>query len=98
VAEVHGDGDRVTVAVARTVHLPTACLMPSQMRPIDGFPYLPPASCANEYNLAGMVADPADLERGRTLGPAEGRVFGDAVRRHRTGAILPFETQGTGSE
>ena len=95
IAEVAGRAERVTVAVARTVHLPTACLAPSAIRPVTGFPYLPPPSCANEHNLAGMIADPADLDRGRTLGPAEGGVYASAVDRYRRGAIIEFEGEGT---
>lgn len=97
-ARVEGTADEVTVAVARTVHLPSACLRESNLRPVDGYPYLPPASCANEYNLARMVANPDDLHRGRRLGPAEGGTAANAVRRYREGAILEFDIEGTSGE
>ena len=98
VAEVAGSADHVTVAVARTVHLPTACLTESYLRPVTGFPYLPPASCANEYNLARMIADPADLTRGRSPGPAAGGVAAEAVRRYRDGEVIAPPTEGSGGE
>ena len=94
VAQVAGQAEQVTIAVARTVHLPTSCLAQATMRTSDGFPFLPPASCANDYNLARMVADPADLDRGRRLGPAEGGVAADAVRRYREGAVLEVDIAG----
>jgi pilus assembly protein CpaD len=98
VARVEGTADEVTLAVARTVHLPSACLRESNLRPVDGYPYLPPASCANEYNLARMVADPDDLHRGRRLGPAEGGTAAEAIRRYREGAILEYDIVGTSGE
>jgi pilus biogenesis lipoprotein CpaD len=98
VAQVAGAEDTVTVAMSSVVALPTSCLVRSDMRPVDGYPYLPPARCANDYNLARMVADPDDLDRGRAPGPASGAVYGDAVQRYRTGAILEFEEIGTSGE
>ena len=40
--------------------------------------------CANQSNLARMVADPRDLVRGRRLGPADGVREAEAVVRYRT--------------
>ena len=41
--------------------------------------------CASATNFARMLADPADLARGRDMGPADGTVQADAMRRYRTG-------------
>jgi len=39
--------------------------------------------CSNAYNLGVMVADPADLERGRTLDPADAERASLTVTRYR---------------
>lgn len=42
--------------------------------------------CATTANLAAMVADPADLTRGREPGPPQGDAAFAAAARHRSGA------------
>jgi type IV pilus biogenesis protein CpaD/CtpE len=39
--------------------------------------------CANAYNLGAMIDDPADLERGRTLDPADAEKSSLSVLRYR---------------
>lgn len=48
--------------------------------------------CANAVNLGLMVADPADLARGRDLALADGVREAEAVARYRTGKVKQLET------
>jgi pilus assembly protein CpaD len=43
--------------------------------------------CATAINLSLMVADPADLARGRELGAADGERMAETIRRYRTGEL-----------
>jgi pilus assembly protein CpaD len=43
--------------------------------------------CATAVNLGLMIADPADLVRGRGLGPADGEREAEAIERYRTGKV-----------
>lgn len=47
--------------------------------------------CANATNLGLMAADPADLVRGRRLGPADGVREADAITRYRTDKVKQLE-------
>jgi type IV pilus biogenesis protein CpaD/CtpE len=55
-------------------------------------PYL---GCVVATNLRANAADPADLERGRPLAPANGERETRAVEAYEQGKIKPF--QGSGS-
>jgi len=57
-------------------------------------PYL---GCVSAVNLRAMVADPADLERGRPLGPADGERQTGAIEAYRQGKIKPFQGAGASS-
>src|SRR3546814_7089362 len=46
--------------------------------------------CSTAYNLGVMVADPADLARGRTLDPADAERSALSVQRYRIGAEEPL--------
>jgi pilus assembly protein CpaD len=48
--------------------------------------------CANTTNLGLMVASPADLVSGRTLGPADGQTSVNAVQRYLTDRVKPPPT------
>jgi len=52
--------------------------------------------CATKHNLGRMVANPRDLLRGRTLGPADAERQSGAVERYRAGELprLPGEDDG----
>ena len=56
--------------------------------------------CSNAYNLGVMVADPADLERGRTLDPAEAERASLTVMRYRIDDPLldTLKEEATGSK
>lgn len=46
--------------------------------------------CATAANLARMVADPADLARGRDPGPADGDYGGVSIQNYRKGETKPL--------
>ena len=46
--------------------------------------------CVSAANLRAMVADPADLERGRQLGPANGERETRAIEAYQLGKVKPF--------
>jgi len=46
--------------------------------------------CATAQNLGVMVADPADLTRGRDLGPQDGSQSVLAIQRYRLGKVTPL--------
>jgi pilus assembly protein CpaD len=49
--------------------------------------------CATETNLGLMVAEPRDLVRGRTLGPADGTREAEAIVRYRTGRVTQLQNE-----
>lgn len=49
--------------------------------------------CATRTNLGLMVADPRDLEQGRSLGPADATREAEAIVRYRTGKITPLKEE-----
>jgi hypothetical protein len=57
----------------------------------EGSPYL---GCTSAFNLRAMVANPADLEHGRALGPADGERESHAIEAYRQGKIKAFEGSG----
>ena len=86
--------DQVTVSLARTHYLATACLR-GGTRHFNPGVLMPPPGCAVATNLAAMVEDPQDLLVGRPAGPIDGVTAVRAVTRYRTGttaALSPFGT------
>jgi type IV pilus biogenesis protein CpaD/CtpE len=51
--------------------------------------------CANLANLTAMVADPADIDHGRSLAPLSGDSAVAAVQRYRKGQVTPLPASGT---
>lgn len=51
---------------------------------------LPNFGCADGANLAAMLADPADLKRGRGTGAQAGEAAARAVERYRTDTVTPL--------
>jgi pilus biogenesis lipoprotein CpaD len=49
--------------------------------------------CATEANLGLMVAEPRDLVRGRTLGPADGVHQAEGIVRYRTGKVIELRKE-----
>jgi pilus assembly protein CpaD len=54
--------------------------------------------CANAHNLGVMVADPADLVRGRPTGAQDGTQAVLGIQRYRVGKTTPLIKDDTGSE
>lgn len=67
-------------------------------RAADGSVVALPLGCANRANLRAMLADPADLDHGRTLAPATGEQEARAVEAYRKGEAKKLSTDDqTGS-
>ena len=49
---------------------------------------------ANEANLRAMIANPADLSRGRAGADADGEVAAEAVARYRAGKVRKLPDSG----
>ena len=87
------------VTVGRYLVVPPRC--PNWAKPSQRDPLNQPASnfgCATTVNLGLMVADPADLVRGRTLGPADGSASMLSIQRYRAGQVLDAIGQATGGD
>ena len=54
--------------------------------------------CSNTSNLGVMVANPADLERGRTLEPADAEAASLSIQRYRVGEPKPLVEEDTGGQ
>lgn len=88
--------DIVRVIVGR--YLVTTPRCPNWSKPSHRDPLNQPSSnfgCSTTANLGLMVADPADLVRGRRLGPADGTAMMQALQRYRAGRIKQPASQST---
>lgn len=92
----------VKVVLGRYVVIPPKC--PDWSKRADGDSANRPSSnfgCANTTNLGLMVANPGDLVRGRTPGPADGSVGARRYKTYREGdqekspAITPLVIQSS---
>jgi pilus biogenesis lipoprotein CpaD len=86
--------DSVRVHVARYVVVLPRC--PDWTRfPGNNFPNFEHTNfgCASAVNLGHMVADPADLASGRTLGPADADYSAAMIERYRLGKTMPIVGQ-----
>lgn len=70
---------------------PQWVLFPADRHSNTDSPYL---GCTNEVNLRAMVANPADLERGRPLGLADGAHEARAVDAYRLGTAKTLGASG----
>jgi type IV pilus biogenesis protein CpaD/CtpE len=61
---------------------------PADLHTNDGSPYL---GCTNAANLAAMVAEKHDLEKGRPLGPANGARESKAIEDYEAGKTKTSE-------
>jgi len=71
---------------------PPWVLFPANSHSNADSPYL---GCSTAVNLRAMVANPADLERGRPLGPADGSRETLAVENYQQGKVKPFSSSGS---
>ncbi len=79
--------DAITVAVTQVVVIIPDCIPPAPRR---GERPAITYGCANEANLAHMIANPRDLSIGRDIGPADGEALALGNERYRTGKIEPL--------
>lgn len=71
----------IAVTVTRTMVIPPDCTSGEQ--PALGMRPQFTHSCSNAALLGMMIADPTDLVRGRSLGPADGEAATQAIQRYR---------------
>ena len=86
----------VAVIVGRYVATPPNC--PDWRKPANqNFQNSPSSNfgCANAVNLALMVEDPADLLRGRPLGPGDAAGLVHGMQRYRSNLVIPPAGQVT---
>ncbi|WP_193370494.1 CpaD family pilus assembly lipoprotein [Pelagibius marinus] len=91
------DDGEVGLTVTKVMAILPDCDQPQPLEPNTpdfnrGF------GCSNAYNLGVMVADPADLERGRVLEPADAERHGMSVLRYRVGKDEPLQEEDTNSK
>jgi pilus assembly protein CpaD len=84
--------EAIVVTVTRVMLIEPDCDVPKTIygpRPTHVW------SCSNAVALGRMVADPMDLHRGRTLGPADGETMARAIERYRTDKVKPLKGEST---
>lgn len=91
------DDGEVGLTVTKVMAILPDCDQPQPLEPntpdfTGGF------GCSSAYNLGVMVADPADLERGRVLEPADAERHSTSVLRYRVGKEEPLQEEDTGSQ
>lgn len=91
--------NQVTVSLASAVVVTPRC--PDYSKPTEsnyGNTTHSNYGCADAHNLGVMVADPADLVRGRDQGWGDGAGSVLAIQRYRAGKVTPLKDSDTGSE
>ena len=89
-----GDADRVQLSVARDVVIAPDCFKAGG-EGRQGVSFM--KGCANETILGQMIANPADLNRNRAVGPSDGEAAARAIERYRNGKTTPLlEEETTG--
>lgn len=98
VARVAALGEHeIGLTVTRTMAILPDCSQPQPLEP-DPPVFERGYGCSNAYNLGVMVADPADLERGRPLDPADAERTALSVQRYRVGQEKPLLEEDTQSQ
>lgn len=91
------EGNEVRLSLTKYMAILPDCTQPQPLEP--DLPAFDAAfGCSNANNLGVMVANPADLERGRTLEPGDGEALSRSVQRYRLGEIEPLIEEETKSE
>ena len=81
-----GTNSKINLIVGRYVVLPPNCPDLSKPSETNSGNYADSNfGCSTQRNLGLMLADPGDLLRGRTLGPADGEALSRSIRAYRTG-------------
>ena len=88
IAGERGTGDEIRLIVGRYVALPPNCPDFSRPTASNAANYADSnLGCSTQRNLGLMLADPGDLIRGRTLGPADGEAMSRIIRENRAGEV-----------
>lgn len=88
--------DELGLTVTKVMAILPDCDQPQPLEP-ETPDFTATFGCSTAYNLGVMVADPADLERGRELDPADAERASAAIRRYRVGEEKPLQKEDTGS-
>lgn len=91
------DDDEIGLTVTKVMAVLPDCDQPQPLEP-DPPPFERGFGCSNAYNLGVMVADPADLEQGRALEPADAERASLSILRYRVGEDEPLEEEDTKSQ
>lgn len=90
-------GNEIRLSLLKYMAILPDCGQPQPLEP-DLPAFNQAFGCSTASNLGVMVANPADLETGRTLEPGDGEGLSRSVQRYRIGDIEPLETEDTKSE
>lgn len=91
------DADEIGLTVTRVMAVLPDCSQPQPLEP-DPPVFERGFGCSNAYNFGLMVADPADLERGRPLDPADAERAALGIQRYRIGEEEPLVQEDTKSQ
>ncbi|MGF1629424.1 MAG: CpaD family pilus assembly lipoprotein [Kiloniellaceae bacterium] len=89
--------EEVGLTVTKVMAVLPDCDQPQPLEP-DPPSYERGFGCSNTYNLGVMIADPADLARGRPLDPADAERSSLSVLRYRIGEEEPLVIEDTKSQ
>jgi pilus assembly protein CpaD len=89
--------DEVGLTVVKVMAILPDCNQPQPLAP-DTPRFERGFGCSDAYNLGVMIADPADLARGRPLEPADAERASLSVLRYRIGEEEPIIKEGTQSQ
>lgn len=89
--------DEVGLTVVKVMAILPDCNQPQPLAP-DPPTFERGFGCSDAYNLGVMIADPADLARGRPLEPADAERASLSVFRYRIGEEEPIMKEGTQSQ
>lgn len=87
----------IGLTVTKVMAVLPDCSQPQPLEP-DRPAFESALGCTTAYNLGTMVADPADLERGRPLEPADAERAGLSIQRYRVGEEKPLEEESSKSQ
>jgi pilus assembly protein CpaD len=91
------DEHEVGLTIVKVMAVLPDCNQPQPLEP-DPPQFERGFGCSSAYNLGVMVADPADLERGRQLDPADAERASLSILRYRVGEEEPLVEEDTQSQ
>ena len=91
------DEGEIGLTVVKVMAVLPDCDQPQPLEPSRP-DYVAGFGCATTSNLGVMVANPADLEHGRTLEPADAEAHSLGIQRYRVGEPTPLEEEDTKSQ